>query len=173
MNTSTWSAGDSRIAAIYRNQDKATKARESVRSKLKLSSSSVKILEPSKESESRKLESSSKAIGKNMFWLHFIYGGAGLAIGLMLGWVLVNYGPEFAQLNPTFTYIAMLSPGLFIGLFLSGLMSLKPHHDSVNQSAIAAANNNDWTLLIKLSEQNVAKEDVVPVLKSTGAKNII
>jgi hypothetical protein len=173
MNKSTWAAADDRIAAVYKSREEATTARKTLLKELKISDTAVSLIAPDNHEPGRKLEGNSKGIGKNMLWLHLVYGAAGLVVGLILGWLLVNYGPGFTRLNPMFTYIAMLSPGLFIGLFLSGLMSLKPQHDAVNQGTVSAGNAGDWTLLVKLSDESVSKEDVESAIKQTGPKNII
>ncbi|MFC4700447.1 hypothetical protein ACFO4O_09780 [Glaciecola siphonariae] len=173
MATSTWAAGDSRIAGIFNSRDKAVSAKEMIVNKFELNPAAAKVIEPGSKAASHKLEGSSDKIGESMLWLHLLYGSLGLFAGLGLGWLLVNFGPNFTQLNPTFTYIAMLSPGLFIGLFLSGLLSLKPQHDAVNQAAVAAVNNKEWTLIIKLDNEHTAKSDIAPLMKQAGASSVI
>lgn len=173
MTNSIWSIGDNRLAAIYATREEAVTAKNTLMDKCQLNDSLITLIEPSKDVNGAKLEGQSEKIGENMLWLHIIYGAAGLGVGLMVGWLLVNYGPEFARLNPMFTYIGMLSPGLFIGLFLSGLLSLKPQHDAVNQAVVSASRNNDWALVINIDNHHMGKGEVVPMLEKTHPKKIV
>lgn len=71
-----------------------------------------------------KLEGESKELGKMMWYLYFIFGGVGLLIGMIVVYVLVEFGFVFMQNNLLFIYIVMVSLGIFIGLFVVGLLSL-------------------------------------------------
>nr|WP_136250469.1 hypothetical protein [Ningiella ruwaisensis] len=173
MTTSAFTAADNRLAAIYSSREALVSAKQKLISKLAIKQQSIEVIEPKDDAKSYKLEGESKPIGMKMLWVHLVYGAVGIAVGLMVGWLLVNYGPEFTQLNPTFTYIAMLSPGLFIGLFLSGLVSLKPQHDKLNQSVVKASKEDEWTLLIKLDECECDRGDVEDVINGTETKKII
>jgi hypothetical protein len=173
MSSTIWTKGDDRMAAVYSSQEKVMSAKEKLQQKLVIANDAIKIIAPNKHGLSSELEGSSSEIGKSMLKVHLIYSAMGLTIGLMLAWLLVSFGPKFTQLNPTFTYLAMLSPGLFIGLFLSGLVSLKPQHDQVNQAAVKAEENKNWTLLVDVSKTDKSKKDIAPVLESTEAERIL
>ncbi len=172
MSNITNNLGDSRIAAIYSSQDGVEQAKAIILRKLGLPESKVKIIRPSDEQTSRKLEGKSQPIGKKMLNLHFVYGFYGLLVGMGLAFLLVEFGPDFTTQNPFFTYIALISPGLFIGLFIAGLLSLKPQRDRLNQDVVAHKNNNDWTLVIDTTQTQYSKEDVVSEIEHTRAITI-
>ncbi|WP_395339189.1 hypothetical protein PN836_013870 [Ningiella sp. W23] len=173
MTSSTWSLADNRIAAIYPNQKAVLNAKTIIEREIPQTNGAVKVIAPKSDTATVTTKVKSEKIAGNIMFLHFAYGSIGLAIGLLLGAILVNFGPQFTQLNPTFTYIAMLSPGLFIGLFLSGLLSLKPQKDAVNMGVANAAKNKQWALYLELADVENDKKEIVDVLEQTKPKKII
>lgn len=163
---------DDRIAATYSSVDKVKQAKAVLARKLGLKDSKIKIIEPSDTTAGRKLEGNSKAIGTNMLNLHVKYAAIGLGIGLLAALLLVLFGPTITQSNPTFTFIALISPGIFIGTFYAGLRSLKPEHDLINQQAVTAKENDYWTLLIDTENLPVTKKEVCEEIERTDCVEV-
>lgn len=164
---------DQRVAATYPSKDKATQAKVILTRKLGLNEKSIKIIEPQDDATGEKLEGSSKSVGRKMLSLHLVYPLVGLIIGMIIAFLLVSYGPLFTQNSPMFTYVALISPGIFIGVFVAGLRSLKPEHDGVNMTTVNAKQNNRWTLLVKTNNANVTKDELCEEIKQTqGVLNI-
>jgi len=159
--------GESRIAAIYNTQEDLERSKTIVFKKLGISEQNVEVISPSDAHTSEKLGGNSKAIGKSMWNLHLAFGFGGVLVGMGLAFILVEFGPAFTSQNPMFTYIALISPGLFIGLFLAGLLSLKPQHDQVNISVAEHKNEQEWTLIIDTADTKFSKQDVLAELKDT------
>ena len=85
-----------------------------------------------------------------MWYSHLILGGAGLLIGMIVAYVLVEFGPALTQNNPLFTYIAMISPGIFIGLFVAGLLSLRPDRTEIIDVVREAVRNKRYAVIVNL-----------------------
>ncbi|MFW8591615.1 hypothetical protein ACOI22_12485 [Glaciecola sp. 2405UD65-10] len=163
---------DERIAATYSSVDKVKQAKAVLARKLGLKDSKIKIIEPTDAATGQKLEGNSRAIGANMLNLHVKYAAIGLGIGLLIALLLVLFGPTLTQSNPTFTFIALISPGIFIGTFYAGLRSLKPEHDIINQQTVAAKQNDYWTLLIDTDNLPVTKEAVCEEIERTDCVEV-
>lgn len=158
---------DSRVAATYKSKDDASKAKHVLATKLGFQNSKIDIIEPNSTTQGEKLKVKSKAIGKSMLTMHIYNALIGVTVGMILAFLLVQYGPLLAQNNPLFTYIAFISPGLFIGLFFAGIRSFRPQHDVVNQHAVQTQENKYWTLMIDTAHANVSKKDICKEIEAT------
>jgi len=163
---------DDRVAATYESRDAAEQAEAALSQKLGLHNEAMKIIAPDDSKRAEKLEGKSKIIGKNMLQLHLRNASLGLLIGLIIAYLLVNYGPAATQNSPLFTYIALISPGIFIGTFWAGFRSLKPEHDSLNQDAVAARQKKYWMLLVNTNDTKVPKQAICKELKRTRCINL-
>ena len=85
-------------------------------------------------------------------------GFAGLAVGLIAAFLLTQFGPALTKQNPLFTYIALISPGLFIGLFIAGLMGLRPDRNEVIQTVRHAVRYGKVALVINLKKSQSASK---------------
>jgi hypothetical protein len=57
-----------------------------------------------------------------------------------------------------FTYIALISPGIFIGLFIAGLLGLRPDRNQIVQTVRHAIRNKQVALIISLKQSQSVKE---------------
>lgn len=163
---------DERVLATYTSRDKVNQAYVVLRRKLGLADASMQILGPKHSKLSETLEGNSELIGQSMLILHICYASLGLVSGLLLATLLVQYGPPLFNNSPVFTYIALISPGIFIGLFIAGLRSLKPERDPINISIVESAQAGDWALVIDTDSLPVSKNAVVEEIESTGCLDI-
>lgn len=172
MSDFTLNVSDTRVVATYYSKDKVKAATAVLVKKLSLSPKSLKIISPDESNVSGRLESRREKVGENMLTLHFVYGSAGLIISMLLAHLLIGFGPEWAQQNQMFTYIALVSPGLFIGLFVAGFLSLKPERDIITQEVVKQNNDGKWTLVIDTENEAISRDDIVEEVKNTNAMNI-
>lgn len=163
---------DDRVTASYSTHDDAKQAKAVLMRKLGLSDTSITLIEPNDTTPSRKLEGKSAPIGKKMLLLHLKYPAIGLLVGMIIAFLLVQFGPAFAQKSPMFTFIALISPGIFIGAFYAGFRSLKPEHDLVNQDVVESTEKNQWSLLIGTEQTDISKEEICEELKHTNYVNM-
>lgn len=172
MNDFTMNVTDSRVVATYSTQDKLRAACAVLKRKLSVSPSSMKVISPQTDDVGKKLEPRSEKVGSNMLNLHFIYGSVGVIIGMVAAYILATYGPQWAQQNPIFTFIALVSPGLFTGLFLAGFMSLKPERDIVNQEVVSQNNKGEWVLVVNTENESLSRDDVIEEIENTDVIDI-
>ena len=83
---------------------------------------------------------------------HLLLGSVGLVVGLVAASLLTLFGPALTQQNPLFTYVALISPGIFIGLFIAGLIGLRPDRNQVIQTVRHAVRFGKVALVINLKK---------------------
>lgn len=141
---------DTRLAAIYPSSEEAYDAAEKLINETKLVESKVDVVAPKDFSFSEKLGGESQEIGRELIYQHVLWGVIGLGAGMVLAALLVAFGPALTQQNPIFTFVALVSPGLFTGLFISALISLRPADDVLTQKVREAALHRRWTVILHL-----------------------
>lgn len=172
MSAITNNMFDDRVIATYASVDKVKQAKIVLKRKLGLTDNKIEIIAPNNGVISQKLEGNSKAIGSNMLKLHVKYATIGLVVGMIAAFLLVKFGPALTQSNPMFTYIALISPGIFIGTFYAGLRSLKQEHDIVNQQAVKAKQEDYWTLMVDTQDTDISKEAICEEIKDTSCVEV-
>lgn len=163
---------DNRVIAFYRNKEDAIIASTILQRKLGLDKEQIELITPSTANMEEKLEGDSKSIAKELLKLHIVYACVGLAIGMVIAHLLVLFGPTATQSNPVFTYIALSSPSLFLGLFIAALRSLKPEHDHANQMAVSAGDKNLVTLVVKPTDSGIDQAAVKEEIENTACLKV-
>ncbi len=144
------------VAAIFSSNKKAQEVIQIVTDNTNIEGSQIEVIEASDPNMSKKLERNSESIGKSMWTSHLLLGSVGLAVGLITAFLLTQFGPALTKQNPLFTYIALISPGLFIGLFVAGLIGLRPDRNEVVQTVRHAVRYGKVALIINLKESQSA-----------------
>ena len=152
LRTKIVSDKELQVAAIFPSKEKAREAIDVVKGQTTIESAQIEIVEAKDPRMSEKLERNSESIGKRMWSSHLLLGFAGLAVGLIAAFLLTQFGPALTKQNPLFTYIALISPGLFIGLFIAGLMGLRPDRNEVIQTVRHAVRYGKVALVINLKK---------------------
>ena len=145
------------IAAIFDTVEEARTALRRVENETSVSSHQSKLIEPSDPKLSEKLEQKSSYIANTLWTSHLALSGIGFAIGMIAAFLLTQYGPALTQQNPLFTYIALISPGTFIGMFVAGLIALRPDRNEIVLNVSDAARNGKSALIINLRKSQSAK----------------
>jgi hypothetical protein len=172
MNYNTPTPFDDRVIATYSSRESLSRAKLVLMTKLGLSESCLQTIKPDDQATETKLEGKPKPIGKNMLRIHLWYSAIGLLIGLLIAQLLIEFGPTIASSNPMFTYIAFISPGIFIGVFSAGFRSLKPERDVVNMHAVSAKDKNQWTLVVNSDDTDLSKTEIVEEIKHTDCTEV-
>lgn len=162
-------AKHTQLAAIFDDEQQATRSITSLKTQTHLSPQQFTLIHPHDQAFNAKLEKASDKIGKHLWHSHLILGAAGIFTGLLLAFILVNIGPALTQNNPLFTYIALISPGLFIGLFVAGLISLRPDRDAIVQTVRTAIRRGKCALVVNL-KQNQSMTEVRDTLAKYSNK---
>ena len=144
------------VAAIFSSNKKVQEVIQIVTDNTNIEGSQIEVIEASDPNMSKKLERNSESIGKSMWTSHLLLGSVGLAVGLLTAFLLTQFGPALTKQNPLFTYIALISPGLFIGLFVAGLIGLRPDRNEVVQTVRHAVRYGKVALIVNLKESQSA-----------------
>ena len=153
------------VAAIFEDKHEAQTTAEQLTANKGISPQQVTLIDGQDEKLSQKLEGSSEKIGKHMWNSHLVLGGIGLLVGLLFAFILVELGPALTQQNPLFTYIALISPGIFTGLFIAGLLGLRPDRSQIIQTVRHAVRRKKVALVINL-EKSQSVSDVSQFLNN-------
>ncbi|MEQ3648250.1 hypothetical protein [Alteromonas sp.] len=145
------------VAAIFDTTDEARIALKRVEEGTNVASHQSELIEPSDPKLSEKLEQKSSLIANTLWTSHLALSGIGFAIGMIAAFLLTQYGPALTQQNPLFTYIALISPGTFIGMFVAGLIALRPDRNEIVLNVSEAARNGKSALIINLRKSQSAK----------------
>jgi uncharacterized protein YacL len=146
------SNGELQVAAVFPSKIKVQEVLEIVQEETSVEASQIEIIEAGDPNMSEKLERNSASIGKSMWSSHLLLGSVGLVVGLVAASLLTLFGPALTQQNPLFTYIALISPGIFIGLFIAGLIGLRPDRNQVIQTVRHAVRFGKVALVINLKK---------------------
>lgn len=144
------SNGELQVAAVFPSKRKVQEVLEIVQEETSVEASQIEIIEAGDPNMSEKLERNSASIGKSMWSSHLLLGSVGLVVGLVTAFLLTLFGPALTQQNPLFTYVALISPGIFIGLFIAGLIGLRPDRNQVIQTVRHAVRFGKVALVINL-----------------------
>lgn len=158
------SNGELQVAAVFPSKRKVQEVLEIVQEETSVEASQIEIIEAADPNMSEKLERNSAYIGKSMWSSHLLLGSVGLVVGLVTAFLLTLFGPALTQQNPLFTYIALISPGIFIGLFIAGLIGLRPDRNQVIQTVRHAVRFGKVALVINL-EKSQSSSKVSQLLK--------
>ncbi|MCW8092140.1 hypothetical protein [Alteromonas sp. ASW11-130] len=157
------------IAAIYDTAEEARMSANELNQDTGVAPQQIVVIDPNDTHYSEKLEGSSRSIGKFMWNSHLLLGGVGLIVGLLAAFLLVNFGPALTQQNPMFTYIALISPGIFMGLFAAGLFSLRPDRTEIIETVRHALKTHHYALVVNL-KKNQSAAKVAEVLKRKSSQ---
>lgn len=143
------SFSDHRVGAVLSEKAAVRQLQDDLLNERLVQQQQLTLLGPQQSDPEKQLISKpDPELASNMLNWHIYLGAIGLILAFLLAGWLVNYGPMFTQANPYLTFIALLSPGLFLGLFASGLVSLRPDKDPFNQAALSKVAQGKWLLII-------------------------
>lgn len=158
-NHTTWVSTDQvQIASVFESKENAHRAIQNVVKTSVIEAPQITLVEPGDTEFNRKLEGDSKALGNMMWYSHLILGAAGLIIGLIVAYFLVEFGPALTKQNPLFTYVAMISPGLFVGIFVAGLISLRPDRTKIIEVVRKAIKSKHYAVIVNLRRGQSASD---------------
>ncbi|MGQ8366159.1 hypothetical protein [Glaciecola sp. 1036] len=163
---------DDRIAVAVKGDMPVNQAKALLKRDIGLDESEINVVTPDDARVGEKLEMNSTQLGEKMLWWHIFFGFIGFLIGMFVAFLLVQFGPPLTQENPIFTFIALVSPGIFLGLFVAGALSLKPENDAQNLAVMSRQAHRLPTLLIKpRSTRN--KDDIKSAVKSINGLTLV
>ncbi len=138
----------SRAGAAFDDAAQAQAAVSSLIASLNISAEQISVLAPHARHVEKKLEPETRGIATTLARTHIILGAAGLVTGFLAAGIFTLTGvPPFAD-NPFYTALALAFLGTLAGLFVAGLITLRPDHDRVVLHAMDALRCNRWFVLV-------------------------
>lgn len=165
----------SKLAGLYRARDDAESAATRLAGLAGLETTQLRVLGPEDARRPRNdrfvraVEPEVSGIFRTILRSHAICGAVGAAIGVVLFLALYFRGEEMIVSSPWLALIAITGFAAIFGLFVAGLLSLRPDHSVLINELRAALKASRWAVVVHpTSEQqfDAARE----VLELSGAK---
>lgn len=157
----TGEVSNSKLAAVFDSARSARAAAEALAEALGLQPAQVQVITPDEPRADAKLEPESHGIWRTIVLAHArlgILGGivAGLVFALL--WML---DVPFISSSPQAAGLVMVGFGIVAGLFLGGLVALRPDHDRYIQATHDAMDARRTTVVVHAfsTEQQKAAGD--------------
>lgn len=135
------------VAALFDNGTAAARAAGSLQRQQRGERCPVLVVEPNDPRLGRKLEPESTGIWHTLLRSHARLAVLGVVAGAVVGAVLVAGGWDAAGASPGLTIAVAAAYGLFAGLLLAGLLTLRPDRSRVIHSVRAATEHGRWAVV--------------------------
>lgn len=157
------------IAALFADSARAEEASMRLRDEARLADSQIRLVRPDDPAFARKLEPETQGIWRTARRTHIWLGLAGLIVGAAIGSALYGFGvPAFVS-SALVALAACALLGLFGGLLLAGLLTLRPDHDLVIERVRDAAAAGGWIVVAHpTNDTQTARAE--ETLKDTGGQ---
>ena len=139
---------NSKLAAVFASLPMAREAAGALSSELGLAPAQVKLVGPGEADVDIKLEPEGGGIWRTIVRAHVRLGILGAVLGVVAFVVLMAAGIPFIVNSPWAAGLVLLGFGATAGLFLGGLVSLRPDHDRYIQATRAAMEAGCTTVLV-------------------------
>ena len=144
----TGELSNSKVAAVFPQEFTARQAARGVASALSLEMAQVQVITPDESHPGRKLEPESAGIWRTIVVAHVKLGIVGAVAGLLVFAALYAVGPAFIVNSPVAAALVLLFFGAVGGLFLGGLVSLRPDHDRYVEATRDAMAEGNTTVVV-------------------------
>lgn len=125
----TGEVSDHKVAAVFGDVHLADGAARALRETLQLQDAQVIVVAPGQHGLDRALEPEDRGIFRTILRTHLWLGIAGAVLGLGVFAVLWTRGIPLVAQSPVAAALVISAFGAVAGLFLGGLVSLRPDHD--------------------------------------------
>jgi hypothetical protein len=153
------------VAATF--SDQATAAEAATELRADMPQVEVDLVRPREADLARKMEPESAGIWRTAVRSHLALGPAGLVLGVVAAALLVALGWPAAASSPVFTMLFLATLGLFAGLMLAGLLTLRPDRSRVTQSIRSRSRSGQWAVVAH-PKSPAQSELVVDRLEKSG-----
>lgn len=133
------------VAATF--ADRASAADAATELRADLPQVEVDLVRPRDADFARKMEPESKGIWRTAIRSHLLLGPAGLLLGAVAAATLVANGWPAAASSPMLATLFLSTLGLFAGLMLAGLLTLRPDRSRVTLSIRRRSRAGKWAVV--------------------------
>ena len=141
------------VSGIFCSEAEAKNAVESLVKEGDFESSHIDMVAPDDKEFEKKIEPESDGVGTTLFKSHIILGATGFLAGLLMAAFFTVLGPKFIQSSPMFSTIAFGLIGLFLGLIVAGVITLRPDHDGVINDTRQAIRSGLWAVVVHTADR--------------------
>ena len=154
------------VAATFPNRAAAVDAATTLRTELP--QAEVDLIHPHDVNLARKLEPESKGIWRTAVRSHLILGLAGLVSGAVVAATLIGTGWSAAVKSPMLATLFLLTLGLFAGLMVAGLLTLRPDRSRVFLSIRERIFSGDWAVVAHPTSPSQSDRAIASLRKAGG-----
>lgn len=133
------------VAATFSDQAKAADVATELRADMP--QVEVDLVRPRDADFARKMEPEPTGIVRTAVRSHSVLGPAGLLVGALAAATLVTLGWRAAVSSPMLTTLFLATLGLFAGLMLAGLFTLRPDRSRVTLSIRRRNREGQWAVV--------------------------
>ena len=154
------------VAATFPNRAAAVEAATTLQAELP--QAGVDLIHPHDVNLARKLEPESQGIWRTARRSHLMLGLAGLVLGAVAAAMLIGIGWPAAVKSPMLATLFLSNFGLFVGLMVAGLLTLRPDRDHVLTSIRERNRSGDWAVVVHPTSPAQSERAIARLRKAGG-----
>lgn len=154
------------VAATFADRRSAADAATELRADMP--QSEVSLVRPSDAGFARKMEPESQGIWRTAIRSHLVLAPAGLALGAVVAATLLALGWPAAASSPMLATLFFATLGLFAGLMLAGLLTLRPDRSRVTLSIRRRSRAGKWAVVAHPTSPEQSERAVARLRKAGG-----
>ena len=144
----TGEVSNSKVAAVFDRGTTARAAAAAVAEAIGLEPAQVTVITPDEPRADARLEPESRGIWRTIVVAHLRLGIAGAVLGVLAFGLLQWRGVPFIVQSPWASALVLVGFGAVAGLFLGGLVALRPDHDRYIQATHDAMDARRTTVVV-------------------------
>lgn len=154
------------VAAAFPDRATASHAANTLRADLP--QTEVDLLRPHDANVARKIEPESQGIWRTAIRSHLVLGLAGLLLGVVVAATLIGGAWPAAASSPVFATLFFSVLGLFAGLMLAGLLTLRPDRGYVLTSIRDRVRSGEWAVVAHPTSSAQSEHAIASLRKAGG-----
>lgn len=160
-----------KVAAIFPSTVQARLHADQVRTRLGLADRQVQVVTPRDQRPGRKLEPESHGIFRTMLWAHAKLGVVGAVVGIIAYVLMHLLAVPMIVNSPALSFGVLLAFGAVAGLFMGGLITLRPDHDPYVFKVLEALDEGDSAVVVHAFSA-VQRDQARQILETAGGETV-
>jgi hypothetical protein len=154
------------VAATFRDRAAAVDAASALQAHMP--QAEVDLVRPQDKDFARKMEPDSQGIWRTAIRSHVVLGLIGMGLGAACAATLVGVGWPAAVESPVLAALFLSNLGLFAGLMLAGLLTLRPDRGRVTLAIRRRNRAGQWAVVAHSTSPAQLERAVLSLQKSGG-----